>query len=304
MPPFACFKAPGRWYRGNCHTHTLLSDGKASAAETAAAYRQAGYDFLVLTDHRKTHESPESLGARGFLVIGGCEIHMPPKHLGNQHHLVAIGVKTPPDGRALKTARAAIRWVHAHRGLCYYAHPYWTGHNLDHTLEGIDALGVEVFNSVCEGMRGLGHSNAHWDQMLSRGVRWQGLATDDTHKVDRDAFGGWIMVKAPQLTQSAILAAMRAGRFYATQGPEIRSITMARGVARIDCSPVREVVWHGQGPSGFRFTGTKESPLQSSEFAPKPDSTCYLRVEIIDEQGRKAWSNPIYWNKKTRRWSD
>ncbi|HRU05330.1 MAG TPA: hypothetical protein P5137_06095, partial [Candidatus Brocadiia bacterium] len=190
-----------------------------------------------------------------------------------------------------------------HCGLCYYAHPYWTGHNMDHMGEGVDALGVEVYNSVCEGERGLGHSNAHWDQMLSRGVRWQGLATDDTHKIDRDAFGGWIMVKARQLTQPAILAAMRAGRFYATQGPEIRSLSMTRGVARIECSPVREIVWHARGPAGRRFAATGRQALESSEFTPNPDGA-YLRVEIIDAHGRKAWSNPIYWDKKTRRWTD
>ena len=45
------FSQPGRWYRGNLHTHTTASDGEQSVTERCAAYRAAGYDFLAITDH-------------------------------------------------------------------------------------------------------------------------------------------------------------------------------------------------------------------------------------------------------------
>ena len=41
----------GNWYRGNTHTHTYWSDGDAPADLVAANYRDAGYHFLVLSDH-------------------------------------------------------------------------------------------------------------------------------------------------------------------------------------------------------------------------------------------------------------
>jgi hypothetical protein len=50
MGPVA-FSSPGRWFRGNLHAHSDRSDGVAPAEEVVAAYRAAGYDFLVLTDH-------------------------------------------------------------------------------------------------------------------------------------------------------------------------------------------------------------------------------------------------------------
>ncbi len=39
-------------YKGNLHTHTTCSDGVRSPEEAIAAYREAGYDFLAITDHR------------------------------------------------------------------------------------------------------------------------------------------------------------------------------------------------------------------------------------------------------------
>jgi hypothetical protein len=77
MAAFSAFSAPGRWFRGNCHTHTLLSDGKSSAAQVAQAYRREGYDFLVLTDHGRPQETVSGLGDRRFLVINGIEMHPP-----------------------------------------------------------------------------------------------------------------------------------------------------------------------------------------------------------------------------------
>ena len=42
-----------KWYRGNLHTHTLLSDGRALPEEAALLYKRFGYDFLVYSDHNK-----------------------------------------------------------------------------------------------------------------------------------------------------------------------------------------------------------------------------------------------------------
>ncbi|MEZ4595369.1 MAG: hypothetical protein R3C32_00265 [Chloroflexota bacterium] len=40
-----------RWYRGNLHTHTTNSDGDSPPDVVVSWYRDAGYDFLVVTDH-------------------------------------------------------------------------------------------------------------------------------------------------------------------------------------------------------------------------------------------------------------
>ena len=40
-----------RWYKGNTHTHTTMSDGDSTPGLVARWYRNNGYDFLFLTDH-------------------------------------------------------------------------------------------------------------------------------------------------------------------------------------------------------------------------------------------------------------
>ena len=40
-----------KWYRGNLHTHTTLSDGVLTPEEVKAKYREMGYDFIALCDH-------------------------------------------------------------------------------------------------------------------------------------------------------------------------------------------------------------------------------------------------------------
>ncbi len=60
--------APRAWYRGNTHTHThtLWSDGDAAPELVARWYVQAGYDFLVFTEHNVLAQ-----GERWFPIDGG-----------------------------------------------------------------------------------------------------------------------------------------------------------------------------------------------------------------------------------------
>jgi hypothetical protein len=309
MATFGAFSAPGRWFRGNCHTHTRLSDGKSSAAQVAQAYRRKGYDFLVLTDHGRAHDAVSGLCDDGFLVINGAELH--PPTLGGRrdapHHIVGIGVERSPEGGWVKkaTASAVIRWIEREGGVAVYGHPYWSGHDLDVMREGKRAFGVEVFNSVCEVCCGLGDSSVLFDQALSAGVRWRAFASDDAHRLKRDAFGGWIMVRARELTKRAILDALRKGRFYATQGPEIRSLRVRDGVVHLACSPVRRIVWHAEGPYGFAVIA-KRAGRSRSRFPLRriAGHSKYLRVEIVDAAGRKAWSNPIWRDARAGGWRD
>lgn len=309
MPAFAAFRAAGKWFRGNCHTHTTLSDGKQSPEQVARRYRENGYDFLFLTDHWKAQPGVRELCRKGFLVINGIELH-PPIHSslrGERHHIVGLGVeRSPRRAWAEKTASAPaiIRWIRRQGGVPIYAHPYWLGHSIDHMRDGAAAAAMEVFNSVCEEERGLGHSGAHADQALSDGFNWNLLATDDLHR-EAEAFGGWIMVKARALTPAAVLGAIRRGQFYSTQGPEIRSLTIDRRAARLECSPAREIIWHGEGPRGNIHADPRGRLTESELLMEKRyGKSRYWRVEIIDARGRRAWSNPVIWDAAKKRYAD
>lgn len=308
MKSFSVFSARGSWFKGNCHTHSTLSDGKSSPEDTLAFYRKLGYDFVVMTDHWKTQPDAAALSSDGFLVINGAEIHPPSLKPGcGPHHILAIGIRTAPPQETLEkaTAQRVIGWIERNGGIPIYCHPYWTGHDLDHMKEGRAACGMEVYNTACETGRGLGDSSIHYDHALSAGIRWSAFAVDDAHSTKRDAGQGWIMVKSKALTEKAVLGAIRRGCFYASTGAEIHSLTLRRNLLRIECSPVRKVVWHAEGPFGTVIHAGRESLTQAeTAVTDLMRRSKYLRVEITDSKGRKAWSNPIYLDSKTKRWKD
>ena len=70
--------AKRRWYKGNLHTHTVWSDGKAFPEEAVAWYKSRGYNFLGLSDHNLFQDDTD----RWVGVIGDNAAYTPPKRTG------------------------------------------------------------------------------------------------------------------------------------------------------------------------------------------------------------------------------
>ena len=60
------------FYKGNLHCHSTLSDGALTPRKVKAFYRERGYDFLAVTDHRLLGE--ETHMEDGLLVLSGLEM--------------------------------------------------------------------------------------------------------------------------------------------------------------------------------------------------------------------------------------
>ena len=61
-----------RWFKGNLHAHTELSDGALSPARVVEIYKKHNYDFLAVTDHDLYDACPE-LSDEDFLILPGGE---------------------------------------------------------------------------------------------------------------------------------------------------------------------------------------------------------------------------------------
>src|SRR5436190_23781467 len=88
------FGKPGRFYRGNLHTHTTLSDGLLSPADVCAFYRTGGYDFLAVTDHFLARygfpiTDTREFRCEGFTTLLGAELHTGRTELGHLWHILA-----------------------------------------------------------------------------------------------------------------------------------------------------------------------------------------------------------------------
>jgi len=283
------FSLPGRWFKGNLHTHTTQSDGDRTPERATAWYREQGYDFLAITDHWVLTQGRQE---DGFITITGAELH------GEGYHLLTLGLSALPDPARADSPQETIDAVLAAGGLAYFAHPYWTG-QLTADIVPIQGIhGIEVFNSVCEKMIGRGYSLVHWDELLTCGRRLQGLAVDDVHWRHGAQGGGWVMVRAPRLAEEDILNALRQGSFYATTGPSILDLRIVQGqdgVAALEvaCSPCSRITFHAMGPYGRRYDAPDGGALERASFALRQEQR-YLRVECRDAHGGAAWSNPVF----------
>lgn len=300
------FTAPGRFYRGNLHTHSNRSDGALSPAEVCRRYRAAGYDFISLTDHFVgLYDYPvvdtSDYRDESFTTLFGAELHSGELENGELWHILAVGLpldfarsNSPdfapvPDQESGPSIAARARDAGAFVAV---AHPQWLGMSESDALSVEAAHAVEVYNHSCavEADRPDGMHMA--ELMLTAGRRVTLIATDDSHFASNDHFGGWVMVKAERNTPEALLAALKAGHFYASQGPDLHGIEIEGGQLHLSCSAVETAVVAGAGSAAVVCHGAAMSSatLDISPFRNSP----WIRVAVIDRAGRRAWSNPIW----------
>jgi predicted metal-dependent phosphoesterase TrpH len=300
------FTAPGRFWRGNLHTHSTRSDGLLPPEEVCRRYRAEGYDFLALTDHfvgRFGYPIVDTRAFRtnSFTTLLGAELHSGAMANGELWHILAVGLpedfapSNSPDFRPVAGQESApdlaARAVAA-GAFVAIAHPQWSGLTLADARSITSAHAVEIYNHGCaEGCdRGDGFGIA--DLLLTEGRRLSLIATDDAHFAEPDHFGGWVMVKAPANEPGALLAALKAGHFYSSQGPELRDVRITADAVEVECSAVRSVILQGAGTAAKAVHGhsmtTARVPLDRFRASP------WLRVTVIDQAGRRAWSNPWF----------
>ena len=226
------FARKGRFWRGNLHTHSTRSDGRLPPEAVADFYKGAGYDFFALTDHFWEHcgypiTDTRGLRSKGFTTLIGAEIHAPLTSKGQDWHIVALGLPfdyAPPA--AGETMQGMCRRAAAAGTFLGIAHPQWYGLTVEDALSIPEAHAVEVYNHGCAVESGRGDGWVVHDEALARGARLNAYAADDAHFATPDAGGGWVMVKAEALEPELLLAALKRGDFYSSQGPEIHDIAV------------------------------------------------------------------------------
>ena len=309
------FTVPGNWYRGALHVHTTESDGSMLPERVLTHYQMGGWDFVALTDHEKITD--RSAASRpDFLVLPGTEVAAGTAELGQRYHIVGIGAEGEvklPHGR---TAQDAIDWIGQAGGVAIIAHPYWSGLTVADLLALRGYAAIEVFNTGCEGEIARGLSSVHWDELLTRGLEVRAVAADDSHWPGFDSLIAWTMVRATDLTRDSVLDALREGRFYASNGPEIRDVVvdLATGRIEVECSPAVAISLVASPTLGGRVgVGRHEPPvlarrrrgpqnwegldeggsLTGATFYLRGQET-YARVQVVDARGRTAWTNSLF----------
>ena len=285
------YAAHGVWLKGNLHTHTTESDGAFTPAENIHWHEENGYDFVAITDHDRVTD-PRLFCEPELITLPGAELSLGATKGGGPFHLVSFGYPetfVAPRANSL-TPQAGIDLVNQAGGVCFVAHPHWSSTPMEELAECTGYAGVEVFNTGCEYENRTGIAETYWDDLLRRGRNVWGFATDDSHWRYPDYGGGWIMVRAAERTREAIVAAIKAGQFYASRGPSIDSIEFDGSTLRVKSSPVESIYWT-EGSRGYFLHADNEYGITHAEFTVKARQ--HFRVMVVDTKGRAAWSNPL-----------
>jgi hypothetical protein len=290
------YDCSGNWYKGSVHVHTTNGSGRKSLPEAAAFYAEAGYDFICVTDKNIPIDKAALAGKLPLLVVDGMELEGFDAQ-GSFYHVVCLGgiEGVTKDMTFMDT----MEHIRSQGGILIWAHPH-SVRNTPEEGERHQFNGIEVYNHINQVAFGMGFAQYHWDAVLEQQPDLLGFATDDAHfqEMVPGERGGWIMVNAPELSEKALLSAIRKGNFYSSNGPAFESIIIEQG-NRVVAETSSVVFARMTGERGrYKYKGTGERiPITHTNFR-IPADWIYARLEIEDEYGKIAWSNPLLRMKK------
>ncbi len=299
------FTGKSKMLKGGLHCHTTRSDGRGSPEEVIRLHDQNGYDFLALTDHRiynHTNYAPNC----PITIIPGMEIdHYLPANGGLRcYHTVCLGPAKEDgnrfdDGESFPSGsvesdeeyQPILDSLHAGGNLTMLCHPEWSGTPARYFENLKGNFAMEIWNTGCVLENDMDMDAAYWDDLLDQGKKIYGAATDDGHAMNQHC-KGWVMVNAEN-NVSDILDALREGKFYSSCGPEIYDFYLENDTVVIECSPAAKIRLHSM-KHPTRICRSEDGTLTRAEFKIKKEDYRYIRITVIDSNGKYAWTNPIF----------
>lgn len=285
-----------RWYCGNLHTHTTISDGARSPEETKSIYRGLGHDFIALTDHWRYGEGSDT-DRSGLLVLSGAEYNYNGSDvLAGVFHIVGFGTERDPEVTPEDGAQGAVDKINACGGLAILAHPAWSMNTHDMITPFHGLFATEIYNSVSGLPRNCRpYSGITVDQLAARGYVLPLIADDDTHFHTGEAGMSYIMVNLGDkpLTRDNLMAALRENRFIATQGPFFECVREKDEIVVRCETPVVSVTFFTNCPwEKSRNVIADGEPIYEARFT-LHEGVTFVRAEITDADGKVGFAQII-----------
>lgn len=327
-----------RWYKGDFHTHTNVSDGKMSPRELLELAQKQKLDFFVTTEHNIIHTGfPKS----NVLVIPGIEI------TDQKGHFNALGIKKwidwtrdSKDGglcteegmnRLLDEAKKAG----ALRSVNHPALTPWAWNFKETLLENIDVL--EIWNDPTypdNDLKATEEAIKIWNSLWNEGYKIWGIGGSDAHNYPDETYEGSKMpsmigdpatfVYSDSVCASDILKAVGKGRVYVSRGIIIDLIIEADGhmiypgsdltdtalgadiqikymIKIYNADKSGKLIWIENGLVKEEMNIPENGEIQYC-FSWKDSDYKWIRFEIWDKNNKlSAFVNPIYIGQKEHR---
>ena len=285
------------WYKANLHTHTTVSDGKATPEEAIRLYKEAGYSVLALTDHWRVTPGTEE---KDFLLISSSELdtnYTETAPVNECYHIVGIGIPADADlsGYTKKEhPQVIIDKILSLGGCPILAHPQWSL-DLPQRIASLKGLcAAEVYNTVSgfPWNPDRADSSDVLDQAALLGAYLPQVASDDAHFYNGDQCRSYTMIQPKEFTVEGIKDALRNGAFYASRGPRVDQVEVTENQIIVTCSECVGAVFYSNSP--WVSNRSKNTPEGCTKFVYDiSKSDRFVRVEVIDKDGNRAYVSPI-----------
>lgn len=307
-----CLREGQRWYRGDFHTHTQLSDGKMTPQHLLEVAAERGLDFFAATEHNLLPTAwPHS---DSILVIPGVELS------SSAGHFNALGIKRWLDWRYNASdggceSQAGINRLlkdiaddGAISSLNHSLLPPWDWRWDDTPLNMIDALEIindPTFPSNAEASE---LALLAWNILWNDGYAIRGLGGSDTHLLPGESYADdgrpslvgdpTTSVLADCLSATAIIEAVSAGRIYVSRGPVIDPQITFNGTPCYFGSDLTAIPGDREGLLEFKI-GVSKAPAAGSIILIENGSESSRQV--VDGDG--LFSFKLNWQNSDYRWA-
>ena len=180
-----------------------------------------------------------------------------------------------------------------------YNHPTWSLDDYSDyaAYDGMHAMEIYNYSSLNAGFEEI--NGRVYDDILRGGNRIFCVGADDNHNAKpldskySDSFGAFTVIKAPQLSYTALTDALFRGDFYASTGPSIKELYCEDGRAYIRTSAAERIIMHCGCRRTYVAIREDKSRLTAANFA-IPEDAVYIRFTVMDKYGKRADSNAYF----------
>ena len=278
--------------------HTPMQ--KRSADEVARDCLEHGFDAVALT---VPWEYIDRCNVDGIKVLSGCEYSVGTvSEEYEAFHIIGVGMTSDPEvptawkdmkKTAKPKASEIIKMIKKRNGIAILCYPAHNANTAETLLDIGEFDGIEIFNSETEyGFSAIGYAGDIIDRLALFGLRPTLVASNGESCYEGEEFSCAVMVEATDMDTDHILRALRQGRFYSTEGPEIHLERVGADKVRVTCSPAVKIEFFSDGIRDSEEKTVEGENLIEAEYCIK-NGEKYVRAEITDENGLKAWSNII-----------
>jgi hypothetical protein len=300
-----------RWFSGGLHLHTNHSDGTIDPNALAAAARDAGLDFIAITDHNNTTHRHEPAASATPLRIVGEEITTPAGHANawglRPGALIDFRVR-PEDPGAGPAIDGLVTATHAAGALFSINHPFgdcagcaWQ-QKMPASLDAIEIWNGKI-GPQPEAVR-------LWDRLLAAGRRVTAVGASDWHRAPDPIDAPSVRVFASGLTERDVLSAIKNGHVIvmrnARDEPPVVAASCGANRASVGAAltcpagAAATVTVTMPGPADARvdlvWNGDTiaSKPSGAATFALPAGAGC-ARVHVVAADGSTiAVTNPVY----------